>query len=106
MVNAWKTVGFPFIPSLAYLANVPAMVMVRIPLYILLEIGFSTLSFLVLVVLNFSANSSNWIGIILRFEITDPTTYSILAKSGHWLPISLNTLWDLEHGLPEATVLR
>ena len=57
-----------------------------IPLYILLEIGFSTLFFLVLVVCSFSANSSKWITVVLYFELiahlisSDSSIYTILAK--------------------------
>ena len=72
-----------------------------IPLYILLEIGFSTLFFAVLVMINFSANSSKWIAVILYFQIvaqlisSDPHTYTLLAKSGHWVPIVLQSLYGI-----------
>ena len=72
-----------------------------IPLYILLEIGFSTLFFVILVMINFSANSSKWITLILYFELvahvvsTDPYTYTVLAKSGHWVPITLQSLYGI-----------
>ena len=72
-----------------------------IPLFILLEIGFSTLFFVVLVILNFSANSSQWVTVILYFEIvaqligSDPYTYTILAKSSHWVPIAIHTLYGI-----------
>ena len=72
-----------------------------IPLYILLEIGFSTLFFAVLVMINFSANSSKWIALILYFQIVaqlisgDPYTYTVLAKSGHWVPIVLQSLYGI-----------
>ena len=71
-------------------------------LYILLEIGFSTLFFLLMVLLNVSANSSKWITVIVYFEVvahliaTDPLIYTILAKS--WsLDTYCNsvTLWHL-----------
>ena len=72
-----------------------------IPLFILLEIGFSTLFFVVLMVLNFSANSSKWITVILFFQIaaqligSDTYTYTILAKSSHWVPIAIHTLYGI-----------
>ena len=72
-----------------------------IPLYILLEIWFSTLFFAVLVMINFSANSSKWIALILYFQIVaqlisgDPYTYTVLAKSGHWVPIVLQSLYGI-----------
>ena len=73
-----------------------------IPLYILLEIGFSTLFFAVIVVFNFSANSSKWVTIIFFCEVIahavsiDPSTYTVLAKShGHWVPITINTLYGI-----------
>ena len=76
-----------------------------IPLYILLEIGFSTLFFGLVIVLNFSANSSKWITTTLYFEIIsnvisqDLSTYAILAKSGHWVSITIQTLcgiWNMD----------
>ena len=72
-----------------------------IPLYILLEIGFSTLFFVILVMINFSANSSKWITLILYFELvahvisSDPYTYTVLAKSGDWVPIVLQSLYGI-----------
>ena len=72
-----------------------------IPLYILLEIGFSTLFFAVLVMINFSANSSRWITIILYFKVvahvisSDPYIYIVLAKSGDWVPIVLQSLYGI-----------
>ena len=77
-----------------------------IPLYILLEIGFSTLFFLVLVVCSFSANSSKWITVILYFELiahlisSDSSIYTILAKIGPWLPIVIQSLygfWNMDY---------
>ena len=71
------------------------------PLYILLEIGFSTLFFVILVMINFSANSSKWITLVLYFELlarvisTDSYSYTVLAKSGHWVPITLHALYGV-----------
>ena len=72
-----------------------------IPLYILLEIGFSTLFFAVLAVCSFSVNSSKWITVILYYQVianavnSDSTTYTVLAKSVDWVPIVLQSLYSI-----------
>ena len=72
-----------------------------IPLYILLEIGFSTLFFAVLAVCSFSVNSSKWITVILYYQVianavsSDSTTYTVLAKSSDWVPIVLQSLYGI-----------
>ena len=72
-----------------------------IPLYLLLEIGFSTVFFLVLVMFNFSANSGKWITVILYFEVfahllsNSPNIYTMFAWSGKWVPVLLHTLYSV-----------
>ena len=76
-----------------------------IPLYFLLEIGFSTLFFAVVFVFKISVLSSKWYGLLFYFQTTAnigttyPVMYTLYGKGGHSLPIvldSLHGIWNLD----------
>ena len=72
-----------------------------IPLYILLEIGFSTIFYLFLVGLNISVISSKWTTLIFYFSVSahiissQTHSYIVMAESGPWVPIVLHTLYGV-----------
>ena len=72
-----------------------------IPLYLLLELGFSTLFFAVVFSLKCSAHSSRWIGYIFYFQITaniislNPLVFTTVSKAGKRLPYVLLTLYGI-----------
>ena len=72
-----------------------------IPLYILLEIGFSTIFYLLLVSLNISVISSKWNTVIFYFSLvayivsSQTHTHLVLSLSGSWVPIVLRTLYGV-----------
>ena len=72
-----------------------------IPLYILLEIGFSTIFYLLLVGLNISVISSKWNTVIFYFSLiaylvsSQIHTCLVFSLSGSWVPIVLRTLYGV-----------
>ena len=76
-----------------------------IPLFLLLEIAFSTLFFFILVLFNFSANSSKWITVILYFQViaylilNEQHAYTTLAMAFPRVLtaiISLYGVWNMD----------
>ena len=72
-----------------------------IALFLLLEITFSTIFYMLLLLTNFSANSSKWTTIILYFQAAAYTignekhVNEALTVSGDWIPIALHTLYGM-----------
>ena len=72
-----------------------------IALFLLLEITFSTIFYMVLLLTNFSVNSSKWTTIIFYFQAiafiigNEEHGYAAFAMSGDWVPIALHTLYGV-----------
>ena len=72
-----------------------------IALFLLLEITFSTIFYVVLLLTNFLVNSSKWTTIIFYFQAAAYTignekhVNAALAVSGDWVPIALHTLYGV-----------
>lgn len=72
-----------------------------IPLYLLLEIGFSTLFFSIIFAIRMSAHSSKWISYLFYSQViasvihNNPVIFSGFAQCGHYVPIILQSVYGI-----------
>ena len=77
-----------------------------IPLYLLLEVGFSSLFFALIVAFKCSVHSGKWITFVFYFQLianyvsTSPYVFTTFTQSGHYIPSLLLTLygiWNMDY---------